>query len=307
MKKIYLYCITFLAILVFTWGFSQDVFSASNEKLDNYHTGEFISITSEWEKGIVNTLFRFARDLKNLFFLIATVFYLVIVLRLILASNTEEELWKFKKGIIWITVWLIIMQIAYVLTITLFDGARWVDDLWQISSLWTDRAFILFQNLILPIITLLQTLASFFFLAIAIYAFYRLVTSNGNDEAASNGKKTIWYALIWFLIVILARQIIEAFYGRVSCDLLWGNCGFTQDISSGVQIIISIINWLNWFVAIVVVIMILYTWARILLSAWDEDTLKKSKSSLVYIAIWLFILFANFLILTIFLRPESLI
>ena len=34
-----------------------------------------------------------------------------------------------------------------------------------------------------PMILLLQTLASVFFMAVAIYAFYRLITANGNEEA----------------------------------------------------------------------------------------------------------------------------
>jgi len=55
---------------------------------------------------------------------------------------------------------------------------------------------VLFDNLIWPLVTLLQTLAGFFFIAIAIYAFYRLVTANGNDEAISGAKKTIGFALI---------------------------------------------------------------------------------------------------------------
>ncbi|MCH8518546.1 hypothetical protein LAT59_02185, partial [Candidatus Gracilibacteria bacterium] len=103
-------------------------------------------------------------------------------------------------------------------------------------------------------------------------------------------------------------------YGRINCEpytlgtiVFEGACRNIQNLSSGVQIIISIINWLKAFVAIVVVLMILYAGAQILLSAGDEEKLKKSKNSLVYIAIGIFILIANFLILTFFLRPESII
>jgi hypothetical protein len=39
------------------------------------------------------------------------------------------------------------------------------------------------QNLIEPLINLLMTLTSIFFIAIAIFAFYRLITANGNEEA----------------------------------------------------------------------------------------------------------------------------
>jgi uncharacterized membrane protein YjfL (UPF0719 family) len=66
-------------------------------------------------------------------------------------------------------------------------------------------------------IALIQTLASIFFIAVAIFAFYQLVTANGNEEAIKSGKMTIFYALIGFLIVKIAQTIVEAFYGKINC------------------------------------------------------------------------------------------
>jgi hypothetical protein len=41
-----------------------------------------------------------------------------------------------------------------------------------------------------------MTGASFLFIAIAIYAFYKLVTANGDDDAVSKGKMTIVYGIL---------------------------------------------------------------------------------------------------------------
>jgi len=301
MKKILLSLALAAWLIYLLWWVFPEVLAANNPKLQGINSDRFINTNVWGADWIRNTLILFARDLKNIFYIIATVFFLVIALRLILASNTEEELGKFKKGIIWITIWLIVMQIAFVFVDTLYRP--------EIS---VNLAMRLFDDVVFPFISLLQFLASFFFIAIAIYAFYRLVTANGNEEAISNTKKTIWFALIGFIIVRFASEIVQAFYGTVDCwlhstDDLLDQCSNIQDLSEGVQIIINLINWLNAFVAIVVLIMIIYAWAQILLSAWDEEKLKKSKSSLIYITIWILVLIANFLILTIFLRPESII
>lgn len=77
------------------------------------------------------------------------------------------------------------MQIAFSLSTVLFD-----------QGVSAKLAVRLLDNVVWPLVSLLQTLASFFFIAVAIFAFYRLVTANGNDEAISNGKKTIGYAII---------------------------------------------------------------------------------------------------------------
>jgi hypothetical protein len=75
-------------------------------------------------------------------------------------------------------------------------------------------------------ISLIQTLAGIFFIAMAIFAFYRLITANGNDEAVKSGKMTIFYALIGFAIVRFAKAIVEAFYGRINCESF--SLGFVQ-------------------------------------------------------------------------------
>ncbi len=66
------------------------------------------------------------------------------------------------------------MQIAFSATKIIFD-----------RGVGETLAFNIIEFLIGPLIALLETLASVFFIAIAIFAFYRLVTANGNEEAVS--------------------------------------------------------------------------------------------------------------------------
>lgn len=87
----------------------------------------------------------------------------------------------------------------------------------------------------------------------AIYAFYRLVTANGNEEAVKSGKMTIVYALLGFMILRFSRAIVEAFYGSISCESFdYGfiivngeNCINRLDISEGANIILTVLNWVN--------------------------------------------------------------
>lgn len=276
-----------------------------NDKLKNFNENDqFIEVVKGGGDGLFNTLIRFARDLKNLFYAISAIFFLIISLKLIFATNTEEELGKFKKGIIWITIWLIVMQVSYAMVLVIFDA--WVS---------AGVAFNLTEYVIMPLIVLLETLVSIFFIAIAALAFYSLVTANGNEEAIKNAKNSIIFALIGFMIVRFSQAIVEAFYGRIDCQdhSLWfitieaRNCVNKSDISEGVNIIVTVINWLNGFIAIVVLLMLLYAGSQILLSAGDEEKVKKWKQNILYVAIWLGLLSLNYLILTFFLRPESII
>ena len=277
----------------------------NNTKLKIFGTDpEFIKVSRGWERGLYYTLVRFARDLKNFFFAIATIFYLIIVIRLILSSNTDEELNNFKKWIIWITIWIIIMQLAYSLTLILYD-----------KSIGEQLAFNLIDTVIYPILSLLETLASIFFLAMAVYTFYRLITANGAEDKIKSAKMTILYSIIWFMVIRFSRLIVESVYGRLNCDSTLGGfitvesgrCLTEADLNGWVGIIVNIINWANSFIWIVVVIMIMYAGFQVLISWGDEERLKKGKQTFIYIAIGLVLLVMNYLILTFFLVPESVI
>lgn len=244
----------------------------------------FIKSSEIGEKGIYDLLVTIAKDLKNIFFALATVFFLYLVLRLLFSENSEEDTGKFKRWILWITVGLIVMQLAYTLVIAVYDG-----------GLWSQLGDSFVKIVIEPLIQLLKTLASFFFIVMGIIAFYRLITSNGEEQAASDAKTTIINAILWFILVQIAANIVGAVYNASSSTPV--------NTSKFIEVIIWIINWMNSFVGIAVIIMIIYAGAQVLLSAWDEEKLSQAKKALIYIAIGVAVLVMNFLILTFFLNP----
>ena len=275
-----------------------------NDHLKNIKNSEDWGVRKWWERWIYNTLVRVSRDLKNVFFAIAGLFYLAIVFKIIFASNSEEEFTKFKKWIIWITVWIVIMQVAYSFVKILFD-----------KNIWESLASDLIKDLIFPLLEILQIWASFFFIAIAILTFYKMITANGDEEKVKTGKNSIIYSVIWFLIIKFSKAIVESVYGKIDCnrsstDIIQYNsweCINRAELSWFADVVVTIINWMNNLVWILIVIMIIYAWAQILFSGWDDEKLKKTKSSITYIIIWVFILIVNYLILTFFIIPEKII
>ena len=275
-----------------------------NDLLNTFwNDSNFFKSRYGWEKGAYYTLVKIAEDLKNLFFLLATIFLLTIVIKVIFWENSEEDIGKFKKWIIWITAWIVVMQAAYAFSKNLYD--KNID--WNLAINFTTA-------IIDPIIWLLEVLASIFFIWIAIFAFFRLVTANWDEESVKTWKMTIIHAIIWFVVIKIARVIVEWVYSKIWWTgswwviSAWGwNVLGKADPTWFVTTMMQIINWMNGFVWIIVIIMIIFTWFQVLLSAWDEEKLKKAKNSILYIAIWLAILILNWLILTIFIVPESVI
>lgn len=291
-----------------TWNINKTV-ETTNQKLDDFWNNDtsFFGVNFSWERGIKFSLVRMARDLKAVFFFIATVYFFILIIRLLFADNTEEESSNFKKWLIWVTTWVIVTQIAFSFVNTLYD--EWV---------WWNVAFDMIDNIINPLISVLQTAASFFFIAIAIYAFYKMITANGEEDAVNSAKKSVIYAIGWFIVIRFAKDLIESTYGRLNCsnETILGifevksagrHCLQEANLEGFASIAITVINWANSLIWIVVIIMIIYAGAQVLTSAGDEEKLKKAKTSLLFIALWVALLFANYLVLTFFLLPEAVI
>jgi len=77
--------------------------------------------------GLKNTLFRIAKDMKNLIFIFASLFLVIMVLILLIGDKPEEQQEKLKNGIIWISLGIMTMQIAFIVHDVFFnkevDGA----------------------------------------------------------------------------------------------------------------------------------------------------------------------------------------
>lgn len=288
-----------------TWG-NKNNWIADNEKLDNLNWNSDIKVSQTWAIWIKNTLVRIAKDLKNLFFFVASIYLLILILKVLVGDKTEEASNNLKKWGLWITIWLVITQVAYAFVMILFD--KWVSE-----NLAEEFA----QQLFSPFIGLLETAASFFFIIVAFYAFFKLVTAHWNEEAVKAGKMSIIYAIMWFIIVKITKILVNSIYWKVNCsessltDIIKSSTGDKPqclqpaDLDWFAKLIVDVINWANGFIWIILVVLIIYTWAKILLSAWNEDTLKSSKSTFLYIAIWVWLLVMNYLILTFFLIPEA--
>ncbi len=259
------------------------------QKLEN--NDKDFTTSTWWIKGIHNTILRIAKDLKNLFFIIAWIYFLIITIRIIFSSKTEEEVWNFKKWILWVSIWIIVTQIAYWFVAVLFD-----------KSIDNTLAKNFIDTIVKPLVALIESMASFVFLAIMIYAFYRLISANWDEEKAKSWKMSVIYAIVWFIVVRISGALVNTIYWETYCySHVCQNREQKTDLEWFARIIVDIIDWANWFVWIITILLIIYAWFLVLTSVWDEEKLKKAKNIILYIAIWITVLVANYLILTFFI------
>lgn len=52
----------------------------------------------------------------------------------------------------------------------------------------------------------------------------------------------------------------------------------------------DIVAYLLWFITLIAVIYIIYAWFRILVSSWDDETIKNSKKTIIYVIVWIVVI-----------------
>lgn len=213
------------------------------------------------------------------------------VMKLLFSPGSDEDVKKWRSNILWVSVGVIFMQFAYSFWSTLIlksDEAKFG------SRFGWDFFLQIFQ----PIIGIMLMLASFWFIAMMIYAFYIIVTGGGDEEKLKKWKSTVIYAVIGFLLIRLPETFVRAIYGSPACKKTGifeiGSCEIkNHDLTGVVAIIGKIFAYFNGFLTLICVLLILYAGWLVFLSWWEEEKLKKAKNIVIYIIIGLVLLVAS--------------
>lgn len=278
---------------------SADIWSTNadnrtlSEFTDNFDIGGFFFVPSwvTWKDGILEAFTIVAFNIKNIVILLAALFLVIAIIKLLFSPNDEESVKKWRSNIIWVTVGVFIMQMTFSIWKALL-----LDWTWQ--NIDSRFGWAIWLKILLPIVWILQLLASFGFLLMVIYAFYLIVWGAWDEEKVKKGKKTIIYGLIGFFLMRMPEPIIRAIYGTPKCEddaliTIWWCEIANNDISWAVWIIGKIILYANWFLMLVCVILIIYAGWLVLISGWDEEKLKKAKSTILYVIIGFIVLIGS--------------
>jgi Type IV secretion system pilin len=240
-----------------------------------------------------------AFQIKNVVIILAVIFLVIAVIKLLFSPNSEEDVKKWRNSIIWVSVGIFVMQIAF----SAWSALLLKDVSWGIDS---RLGWAIWLQIFAPIVGLLQMLASFAFLAMVIYAFFTIVTGAGDEEKMKKWRRTIIYGLIGYFLMKLPQVLIGSLYGTPNCqntDLInISSCEIAnQNITGTVGLIGKIITYVNGFLMLACVILVIYAGWLVLISAGDEEKLKKAKSTILYVLIGFIVLVASHAIFRFFI------
>jgi uncharacterized membrane protein YjfL (UPF0719 family) len=147
----------------------------------------------------------------------------------------------------------------------------------------------------------MKYLAATLFLAMMFYAVYTLVTGGGEEEASKKGKSTLVSAIIGFLLIQVPEPLIKAIYGSASCkNIVFGICQAeitNPNLGNATKIMVTFVNYINGFIALFCVLMIIYAGWLTFTAGGNEENFKKSKNIILYAAAGILIVIVSYMLL----------
>ena len=77
-------------------------------------------------------------------------------------------------------------------------------------------------------------------------------------------------------------------------DLVWDEVTGIETERSLSEYIQAVVAYILTFLSVIAVIYIIYAWFRILTWAWDEETLKKQKTTVLHVVIWMLLIWLSY-------------
>ncbi len=222
----------------------------------------------------------------------------------LLFSGDEKQMAIWLKMVVYWVIWIIIMVSAKYIWSVLFEDIFDFSNTANAGMTWIKLSKDLYEKIAYPFIKIALYLALAVIFVILVWKSVSLITKSD----WTSHKKALW--MIWrcavaMLVIIWAKNIVEAIYWKQDDVLkdvnnLWNIwSGILADKS--IPIVYNIITWALSIISFVIFLLLLIQWFKILINPSKAENFQKLWKTLLYTVIWLFVIWVWYLLTNTFI------
>ena len=238
----------------------------------------------------------------------------------IMVSDKEDSSKDWIKMVLFWVLWIIIMVSAKFLANSLVWDEGIISNniqVWDVIISYENPAIVwlnwikfasqLYGKIVYPFIKIVLYLVVgvLFFITVAKVITY--VTST-DDSAKKKAWWIIIWTVIWILIIMWAKQIVESIMWKQSTVADRENLSNATQLSDiwnhitdfeSIPLVAQVINWVMWLTMLIILILIIIQAYRIFSKPDDPKNRETMKKTILYIIIWVLVIWAAYAISTV--------
>jgi len=222
----------------------------------------------------------------------------------IMTSDDEKTMKEWIRLVIFGIIWVIIMVSARFLATGLVGDNGIITKEFRDSGAdpkWMRFASSLYSKIVYPFIKV----ALYFVVGILFFGMAWKVVGfmlSTDDSAKKKAGWVIIRSIVWILIIMWAKQLVEAVMWEQSdvtnegVDRIDGQGPNSVLEFGSMPIITQVINWVMWLTTFAIMVLIVLQWYKLFTKPDDPKTRESLKKTLLYIIIWVIVIWASYAI-----------
>lgn len=285
--------------------FAQDTsigrFDSAMEKSTESIRGNIEATESaKWTEWIKNFVFDKVMNVLLPLIVVLGILTAILWFYKLLFSSDEKAKSEWIKYIWYGVLWIIIIVSAKYIWTTIYEGIfnQW-DNTKITDIIWWNIAQEIYDKLLFPFLKIAIYLSlGILFVILASRVFTFIFAKD--DDTKKKAWTLIWRNILWMLVIIWSKQIVEAVYGK-KANVMTDATNLWQIWTSvlaerSIPLFYQIINRVIWLLAFIILIMIIVQTIQLLTKPDDPKQMEKIKNTLLYIFIWIVLIWICYLI-----------
>lgn len=274
--------------------------SAMGKSIESIKNNIEAAESTKWTEWIKNFVFEKVMNILVPLIIVLGILVSILWFYKLLFSSDEKAKEEWIKYIAYWALWIIIIMSAKYIWTTIYE---WIFNQWDNTKItdiiWGNIAQELYDKLLFPFLKIAIYLSLWILFVILVSRVFTFIFSK-DDDTKKKAWTLIWRNILWMLVIIWSKQIVEAIY--------WKKADVIKDVSNlweiwtsvmaerSIPLFYQIINWAIWLLAFIILIMIIIQTVQLLTKPDDEKQMGKIKNTLLYIFIWIALIWICYLI-----------
>lgn len=217
---------------------------------------------------IQTVIFQMIDVVKYILGSLAVLVMAILGIRLTVSSKSEEKLTEAKTHLTYLLIGFVLVMVAdYFVANVLYGAEGEVLASEESASFFASMGSLELQRIYRGIEAFVGVIA----VLVIIINGFRIVTSAG--EEIDTQKKAIMWAVVGLVIIGIAELVIK--------DIIFAEQGSTLNIPRGIDLIVTLTNFITGFVAFLSVALIVYAGIQFVISFVSEGSNDKGKKALL--------------------------